>query len=91
MYKNILVTATNSPYYDSLLTLISGIHEHSVNIVDKIFVYNLGLDTNEIKTLNSLKNVEVLESALPLQNKNLYLYSIKILSVVIDRCVSFML
>lgn len=61
MYNNILVTATNSPYYESLLTLISGVHKHSVDIVDKIFVYNLGLDVNEIKTLNSLKNVEVLE------------------------------
>lgn len=61
MYKNILVTATNSPYYDSLLTLISGIHKDSLDVVDKIFVYNLGLDVNEIKTLNSLKNVEVLE------------------------------
>jgi hypothetical protein len=61
MYNNILVTATNSPYYESLLTLISGVHKYSVNIVDKIFVYNLGLDINEIKTLNSLKNVEVLE------------------------------
>jgi len=61
MYNNILVTATNSPYYESLLTLISGVHKYSVDIVDKIFVYNLGLDVNEIKTLNSLKNVEVLE------------------------------
>jgi hypothetical protein len=61
MYKNILVTATNSPYYESLLTLISGVHKHSLNVVDKIFIYNLGLDINEIKTLNSLKNVEVLE------------------------------
>jgi hypothetical protein len=61
MFNNILVTATNSPYYESLLTLISGVHKHSLNIVDKIFVYNLGLDVNEINTLNSLKNVEVLE------------------------------
>lgn len=61
MYKNILVTATNSPYYESLLTLISGVHKDSVEIVDKIFVYNLGLDPNEIKHLNSLKKVKVLE------------------------------
>ena len=61
MYNNILVTATNSAYYESLLTLISGVHQYSFDIVDKIFVYNLGLDVNEIKTLNSLKNVEVLE------------------------------
>lgn len=61
MYNNILVTATNSPYYESLLTLISGVHKFSVDIVDKIFVYNLGLDEIEIKNLNRLKNVEVLE------------------------------
>ena len=61
MFNNILVTATNSPYYESLLTLISGVHKHSLNVVDKIFVYNLGLDINEIKTLYGLKNVEVLE------------------------------
>jgi len=61
MYKNILVTATNSPYYESLLTLISGVHKFSVDIVDKIFVYNLGLDESEIKNLNKLKNVEILE------------------------------
>lgn len=61
MYNNILVTATNSAYYESLLTLISGVHQYSIDIVDKIFVYNLGLDVNEIKTLNSLKNVEVVE------------------------------
>lgn len=61
MFNNILVTATNSLYYESLLTLISGVHKHSLNIVDKIFVYNLGLDVNEINTLNRLKNVEVLE------------------------------
>ena len=61
MYNNILVTATNSPYYESLLTLISGVHKFSIDIVDKIFVYNLGLDESEIKNLNSLKNVEVLE------------------------------
>ena len=54
MYKNILVTATNSPYYESLLTLISGVHKFSVDIVDKIFVYNLGLDESEIKNLNKL-------------------------------------
>lgn len=61
MYNNILVTATNSPYYESLLTLISGVHKFSVDIVDRIFVYNLGLDESEIKNLNKLKNVEVLE------------------------------
>ena len=53
MYNNILVTSTNSAYYESLLTLISGVHQYSVDIVDRIFIYNLGLDVNEIKTLNA--------------------------------------
>ena len=52
MYNNILVTATNSAYYESLLTLISGVHQYSVDIVDRIFIYNLGLDVNEIKIQN---------------------------------------
>jgi hypothetical protein len=60
MYNNILVTATNSPYYSSLLTLISGVHKHSLDIVDKIFVFNLGLEETEVNYLNTLKNVEVL-------------------------------
>ena len=60
-YKNILVTATNSPYYESLLTMISGVHKDSLDIVDMIFVYNLGLDSSEINNLNKLKNVTVLD------------------------------
>jgi len=61
MYKNILVTATNSPYYESLLTLISGVHKYSEDLVNKIYVYDLGLDSSEILTLNKLKNVTVLK------------------------------
>ena len=60
MYNNILVTATNSPYYSSLLTLISNVHKDSLEVVDRIFVFNLGLEENEINYLNTLKNVEVL-------------------------------
>ena len=51
----VLVTATNSPYYESLLTLISGVHKFSVDIVDKIFVYNLGLDESETEW-HSIRN-----------------------------------
>ena len=57
--NNIIITACNSPYFESLLTLISTCHKHSMNTVDKIFVYNLGLDTQEIKRLESIKNVTV--------------------------------
>lgn len=61
MYNNIIVTATNSPYFESLLTLINGVHEYSINIIDRIFVYNLGLTPDEVRILNLLKKVEVLE------------------------------
>lgn len=60
MYNNIIITAANSPYYYSLLTLISSIHKTSISIVDKIFVYNLGLANEEINTLSKLKNVIVI-------------------------------
>lgn len=57
MYNNIIITAANSAYYESLLTLVSSIHGTSFSVVDKIFVYNLGLTNQEIKTLSKLKNV----------------------------------
>jgi hypothetical protein len=60
LFNNTIITCANSPYYASLLTLISSIHKYSFNIVDKIFVYNLGLDVQEIAHLNSIKNLTVL-------------------------------
>ena len=59
MVNNLLVTASNSRYFDSLLTLISSIHKTSFDLVDKILVYDLGLSTNEIEKLHTLKNVEI--------------------------------
>lgn len=59
MYNNIVVTGANSPYYESLLTLISSIHKHSFDLVDMIFVYDFGLSNEEIKTLEKLKKVQV--------------------------------
>ena len=61
MYKNSIITATNSLYYDSLLTLISSIHKTSINIIDQIFVYNLGLSDLEINNLKRIKKVTILE------------------------------
>ena len=60
IFNNSIVTATNSLYYDSLLTLISSIHKTSMQVVDKILVYNLGLSDNEIAKLSSIKNTEVI-------------------------------
>jgi len=58
-YKNVIVTTANRPYYISLLTLISGIHFFGKTCVDQIYVYDLGLENNQVQTLNKLKNVTV--------------------------------
>jgi hypothetical protein len=60
MYNNVIITAINSPYYESVLTLISSIHKYNLDIIDKIFIYNLGLNDNEITQLSKLKKVEVI-------------------------------
>lgn len=60
-YKNVLITTANSAYYESLLTLINGVHVYGLDCVEQIYVFNLGLDENEIITLNSLKLVTVVE------------------------------
>jgi len=49
MYKNIIITGANSPYFESLLTLISSVHKDSFELVDMIMVYNFGLDNTEIE------------------------------------------
>jgi hypothetical protein len=60
MVKNLVITATNSLYFDSLLTLISSVHEHSFDVVDEIVVFNLGLTTNELSHLDTLEKVKVI-------------------------------
>ena len=52
MYRNIVITAANDLYFESLKTLISSIHQHSFDTVDQIFVYDLNLD-EENKTILS--------------------------------------
>ena len=61
MVKNLVITATNSPYFDSLLTLISSIHEHSFDVVDEIVVFNLGLTKTEINRLGGIEKVKVVD------------------------------
>jgi len=61
MYKNIVITGANSPYFESLLTLISSVHKDSFELVDMIMVYNFGLDNTEIEKLKSLKKVKIVE------------------------------
>ena len=59
MYNNIVITGANSPYFESLLTLINSIHKDSFDLVDMIVVYDFGLDQTEINRLKSLKKVLV--------------------------------
>lgn len=61
MYNNIVVTTANSPYYRSLLTLINGIHKFGLMCVDRIIVFNLGLDESEVEVLRKIKLVDVVE------------------------------
>lgn len=59
-YNNIVITATNSAYYDSLLTLIASAHRTSTDVIDQIYVYNLGLNDSEIAHLQKLHLVQVI-------------------------------
>jgi hypothetical protein len=58
---NIIITASNNLYFESLKTLIASIHRTSYSVIDKIFVYNLGLDISEINYVNSIEKCEVLD------------------------------
>lgn len=60
MHDKIIITAANSKYYDSLLTLISSIHKNNIDLIEKIVVYNIGLSNDEIFFLSSLKKVQVI-------------------------------
>jgi hypothetical protein len=59
--KNVIITATNSPYFDSLLTLISSIHEFSFHTVDEIIVFDLGLTENELNHLEKIEKIRVVK------------------------------
>lgn len=58
--KNILITACNQEYFNACLTLIASVHRTSFNIIDEIYIYNLGLDEKSIQLLNKLKKVKVI-------------------------------
>jgi hypothetical protein len=57
---NIVITAANSLYFDTLKTLISSIHKTSYDIVDDIYIYDIGLSKNEILFINTLSKCKVL-------------------------------
>jgi len=58
---NSIITATNSPYFESLLGLISSIHKFGYDLVDRIIVYDIGLDNSEINILKGLEKVDVIQ------------------------------
>lgn len=57
--SNILATACDSGFFDACLTLIASAQETSDNTIDRILVYDLGLDEREADYLNRCHKVEV--------------------------------
>lgn len=58
---NIFITSCNNIFFKSCVTLIASLHKTSLNTVNKIFIYDLGLNQIEKKFLDSLKKVEVVD------------------------------
>jgi hypothetical protein len=56
---NIVYTAASSEYYDSLLTLISSIHEYCNETVDRVVVYDIDLSSEQKDNLSNLLKVEL--------------------------------
>ena len=55
--KNVVVTACNSKYFRSCLTLITSLFQHSNNDIDIIYVFDLGLTDKEQNKLLNIKKV----------------------------------
>lgn len=71
MYNKIIITATNDKFFDSLMVLISSIHKYSFNIVDQIFVYNIGLSEEHIDILLTIKKITVLNFSEEAKNSHI--------------------
>ena len=56
--KNAIVTACNSKYFKSCLTLITSLYKHSDKDIDTIYVFDLGLTKEEQYVLLNMKKVE---------------------------------
>jgi hypothetical protein len=57
---NILATGCNNSFFNSCKTLLSSCY-HFAPFIEKIYIFNLGLDQHQIDELNSYKNVEIKE------------------------------
>ena len=56
--KNAVLTACNSKYFRSCLTLITSLFKHSDKDIDVIYVFDLGLTEEEQHVLLNIKKVE---------------------------------
>jgi hypothetical protein len=57
--KNIVLTACNSKYFNSLLLFIDSLLETNAHIVDYILVFDFGLESWEAEIISKIKNVHV--------------------------------
>jgi hypothetical protein len=61
MNDNIVITAANSPYFNSLKTLIASLHRTSYEVVDKIYVFDLGLTKKQREAISKCLKTEVVD------------------------------
>jgi hypothetical protein len=62
--RNVIVTASDSRFFSSLLLLIRSALEHSAHSLDHIAVFDLGLEAAQINMLNGIKKVCVFSYSL---------------------------
>ena len=58
-YNNILVTATNSAYFNALLTQINSFHKYNFDLIDQLIVYDIGLTQEDKDLLNTMAKVTI--------------------------------
>jgi hypothetical protein len=59
--NNIIITASNAKYFNSLKTLIASIHRESFDLIDQIFVFDLGLSEEERRGISAVSKVTVVD------------------------------
>ena len=55
-----MVTSFDNHFFKQGLNLIAGLHRTSPDLIDRILVYDLGLDKRQAEFLNLLQKVRVL-------------------------------
>ncbi|MFV3129922.1 hypothetical protein [Niveispirillum sp. KHB5.9] len=58
---NILATCCDTAFFDSCLTLVASVQETSGQTVDRILVYDLGLEVEQAEYLDRCRQVEVVQ------------------------------